>query len=273
MQRLRAIELRTAEQVRARGKAVARRFISYDTAARVQDLRVALHRPAMRGAEQALVSAPGQPAHLPASQLAELDQLYPPHGSYDYEDETLLRRGATRAREIRRLPGAASARSFLEVGCSDAMVAAALAGDADLVVAADIDPHFDGRARAAGASALLTDITSAGLADGSVDFVYSFDSFEHFPDPSAALTEMTRVVRPGGHIYLRFGPLYWSPFGEHAYHALNVPYCQVLFEDEAIQSFCRSRGRPEIDFGHVNRWSLRQYRGLWARHPELSLIR
>jgi len=42
--------------------------------------------------------------------------------------------------------------------------------------------------------------TLAGVADGSLDFLYSSNCLEHLPDPEAALRNWLRVVRPGGHI-------------------------------------------------------------------------
>ncbi len=42
------------------------------------------------------------------------------------------------------------------------------------------------------------DATRMDFPDGSFDFVYSFDVFEHLPDPARVLDEIARVLRPGG---------------------------------------------------------------------------
>jgi ubiquinone/menaquinone biosynthesis C-methylase UbiE len=41
------------------------------------------------------------------------------------------------------------------------------------------------------------------LADASADFLLMFLSFHHFPDQPAAVTEIARVVKPGGRVILR----------------------------------------------------------------------
>jgi SAM-dependent methyltransferase len=44
--------------------------------------------------------------------------------------------------------------------------------------------------------------TSLEFEDGSFDAVVSFHAIEHIPDIDAALSEMTRVLRPGGRLLL-----------------------------------------------------------------------
>ncbi len=46
------------------------------------------------------------------------------------------------------------------------------------------------------------DATDSGLPDASFDVVYSFDSFEHFDEPRAAVREAVRLLRPGGFLYI-----------------------------------------------------------------------
>jgi ubiquinone/menaquinone biosynthesis C-methylase UbiE len=102
--------------------------------------------------------------------------------------------------------------------------------------------------------------------DESFDFVFSYDAFEHVSSPDAVLKEAIRVVKKGGYIYFDFGPLYYSPFGEHAYASITVPYCQFLFPRDMLNDFAAAKGLQLIDFNHVNGWSLEQYRALWQKY-------
>jgi SAM-dependent methyltransferase len=67
------------------------------------------------------------------------------------------------------------------------------------------------------------------LPDASVDAVFSTDTFEHVMDLDLAFGELYRVLRPGGVLRTRFGPLFYSPYGYHLHWACQVPYAHLLF--------------------------------------------
>lgn len=46
------------------------------------------------------------------------------------------------------------------------------------------------------------DIQALSLADSSVDILLTFDVLEHVPDPIAAFTSFSRVIRPGGRLIM-----------------------------------------------------------------------
>jgi SAM-dependent methyltransferase len=254
-------------------KAFARKVLPRSAVVQIRGLKVALHRRELRAAEAALRDAPQEPVHLDPAMLAELHDAYEEPDEYPYDPDTLAARGAARARELLRLPGGGTASTFLEIGCWDGMVSAAISRRGRNSTAVDNrSAGFDQRARDCGVELLTMDGASLDFADHTFDFVFSYDAFEHFEDPAAVLGEMERVVKPGGRIYARFGPLYLSPYGEHAYRSVALPYCQVLFADDDLNAFCRSRGVRAIDFGHVNRWRTSDYRDLWKRHARLRPI-
>lgn len=70
---------------------------------------------------------------------------------------------------------------------------------------------------------LVGDACRLPLRDGSVDLVVSFEAIQHVPDSGQALDEMSRVLRPGGHLVVTFPFLYgecdlrdhrrWTMFG------------------------------------------------------------
>ncbi len=211
-------------------------------------------------------AATAAPSYLDFRALETLQMNYPPLPEYGYDLHALETRGIARAVQILRLPGARGARSFLELGCWDGMVSCCLSRKGKRVTAIDnTDAGFDKRALCEGVRMLKMDAADMRFGDETFDFVFSYDAFEHFASPEGVLREAIRVVRKGGHIYLEFGPLYYSPFGEHAYRSITVPYCQFLFQKDLINGFTAQKGLDPIDFSHVNGWSLEGYRELWRK--------
>ena len=209
-------------------------------------------------------NAPQIPAFLEPDNLPILQRHYPILPEYGYGADELERRGYARTKEILNLPGASTAKSFLEIGCWDGMVSHALQLKGKQTTAVDNRAEgFDQRALNAGVRLLQNDATHLQFEDGSFDFVFSYDTFEHVAQPERVLQEAARVTKKGGHVFLEFGPLYYSPFGQHAYRSVTVPYCQVLFSKETLQQFVIQRGLDPIGFSKVNEWSLDQYRELW----------
>ena len=144
-----------------------------------------------------------------------------------------------------KAPGA----STLEIACADGMVSRHLAKAGAHATALDLtDALFDDSARDAGVRLIEADAAAMPFADAEFDLVCSFNAFEHFADPEAVLREAIRVTKPGGVIYLLFGPLYWSSYGLHAMLSITVPFCQVLFDRAVLESYVADRGLAPIPF-------------------------
>ena len=66
--------------------------------------------------------------------------------------------------------------------------------------------------------------------DGHAEFdvVVSRDTFEHIHDLPDVLRDVARLLRPDGRVYVGFGPLYRSPFGDHGLLGLHLPWAHLL---------------------------------------------
>ncbi len=214
--------------------------------------------------KRALAAAGASPEFLDADALAVLQARFPPAPDYGYDPASVDRRGRIRARELLRMSGARAATDFLELGCWDGMVAAGLARAGKRAIGVDQrGDGFDARAVAAGARLQAMDASRLDFEDSRFDFVYSYDAFEHFEAPDGVLAECIRVLKPGGRLFVEFGPLFLSPLGQHAYRSIRVPYCQCLFAPETLAAYTAGHGLPPIEFDHVNRWPIARFRALW----------
>ncbi|MFD5295985.1 class I SAM-dependent methyltransferase [Streptomyces mutabilis] len=101
----------------------------------------------------------------------------------------------------------------LDAGCGTGRALPPLraaVGRSGLVVGADLTPAMlqaavrTGRDRAG--RLLLTDVAALPLRSRSLDAVFAAGLIAHLPDPAGNLTELARVVRPGGVLAL-FHPI------------------------------------------------------------------
>ncbi|WP_053699398.1 class I SAM-dependent methyltransferase [Streptomyces sp. NRRL F-5755] len=79
--------------------------------------------------------------------------------------------------------------------------------------------------------AVLADGYLLPLADGTVDVCFSSNVLEHVADPRTFLSELVRVTRPGGLIYLSFTN-WLSPWGGHEtapWHYLGAGRARTLY--------------------------------------------
>ena len=232
------------------------------TAARVLSRRRSVER---------VLARPGPPAFYDDdATLAALLGRAGSRGAYRYDPDSLARRGGRRAATVLSLPVRPSGGRLrvVEVGCGDGMAGRALADAGADVTLVDLDDWRDGRAK--GVAFHQGDACGRlPLPDGSADVACSFNAFEHLHDPAAALAEMVRVVRPGGLVHLKFGPLYAGAWGLHAYKTLPVPYAQWVFSPGRLASLLGERGISDLggdrdDLQPMNRWTARQFRDLFA---------
>lgn len=73
--------------------------------------------------------------------------------------------------------------------------------------------------------------------DGSFDAVFSWSAFEHIAEPIEVLSEIRRVLAPGGAFFLQLWPFYYSAKGSHLwewypedFHHLYRPESEIAHE-------------------------------------------
>jgi len=181
--------------------------------------------------------------------FALLQERYPgiPVGDY-YDPRTCWKRAAQRAIKLGDLvPGNLRTAEVLEVGCGDGLTGHLLASSGHHVILSDMDDWRDERSRSL---PFVKAVLEEGLPfpDASFDFIFSYESFEHFKDPAKCFAELTRLCRPGGTAYFEFGPIYASAWGLHAYTTLKMPYAQYLLSEAFI-----SRQIGELGISDLNR--------------------
>jgi SAM-dependent methyltransferase len=107
-------------------------------------------------------------------------------------------------------------------------------------------------------AAIVGDGQRLPIATGVFDICHSSNVIEHVASPRNFLSEMLRVVRPGGLVFLAFTNWY-SPFGGH-----DTSPWHYLGGDRANRRYERKHGRPpmnrygielfRLDIGQVLKW-------------------
>jgi ubiquinone/menaquinone biosynthesis C-methylase UbiE len=101
------------------------------------------------------------------------------------------------------LPYVENAR-VLEAGCGTGMILKEVAPRARQAVGLDISPGMLRAARGRGLDVVNASVTHIPFPDGHFDLAYSFKVLAHVEKIGAAMAELGRVVRPGGHVIAEF---------------------------------------------------------------------
>lgn len=104
-----------------------------------------------------------------------------------------------------------------------------------------------------GISWQLADIQRLPFEDGYFDTVISCETIEHVPEPRLAVTELARVLRPGGRLILTT-PNYFGPFGLY-------------------RAYLRCVGRPYTEAGQpINNLVMLPLTRRWVRQSGLKVL-
>lgn len=149
------------------------------------------------------------------------------------------------ARLLEKLGGKLGGGRALEIGCGRGVGIDIILGrfGAGGVRAFDLDPDMVERARRRVAKygdrveLHIGDATDIGGPDGHYDAVFDFGIIHHVPDWQRAVTEVARVLAPGGRFY----------FEEVTAHALQRPTYRKLFDHPEDNRFGATEFVSELE--------------------------
>ncbi len=95
-------------------------------------------------------------------------------------------------------------RDVFEAGCGTGLLLREASRVARTAVGLDLSRGMLGMALQRGLNVIQGSVTSVPLPDASFDLVYSMKVLAHVPPIREALAELSRLVRPGGHLLLEF---------------------------------------------------------------------
>jgi SAM-dependent methyltransferase len=122
----------------------------------------------------------------------------------------------------------------IDFGCGEGREAIEIAQKgARKVIGLDIRETVLERARANAIEAGVSTLCQFEKSTNAVaDIIITIDSFEHFADPSQALTTMYDLLKPGGILMVSFGPPWYHPYGGHFFSVF--PWAHLLFTEAAL---------------------------------------
>jgi SAM-dependent methyltransferase len=130
---------------------------------------------------------------------------------------------------------------LLDFGCGAGGETIWVANHVRSVTGVDLDAEYLAQAQATLSQSGLRNCrfvycsgTHLPFREASFDAVFSTDTFEHVMDLETAFSELYRVLRPGGRLISRFGPLFYSPLGYHLRWACQVPWAHLVFGLEPV---------------------------------------
>lgn len=218
-------------------------------------------------------NAQNEPAYLGFEQIKNLDGAFVEVAKYEYDEKSCRQRGEKRANDLSKIIADPKNKKILELGCSDAMTSVALKNKGYQVTALDLIDQRLAPAKNADIPFIKSTAENIPLETQSLDFVFSYNSLEHFTDPQKVLKEIHRILKPNGYFYADFDPLYYSPRGLHAYRKINIPYLQILFALNDLKKYADIHNLNWSELPYVNAYSLTKFRSIWSETKNSFLIK
>lgn len=163
-------------------------------------------------------------SRAPSSRVSEFKELWRLWRNESEEPEAFYGALAERAvADLERWFGPLGGQEIADVGCGPGWYAAAFSAAGAKVLPIDNDLAALEAAGSMPEGAILGDAMDLPIPDASLDGVFASNMLEHTPEPRRVISEIARVLRPGGWAYLSWTN-WFSPWGGHdmtPYHFLG----------------------------------------------------
>ncbi len=163
-------------------------------------------------------------------------------------------------------------RVVIDFGCGEGDEAIEMAKrGAARVMGIDIREDVLQMARQKAFAAGVTDFCHFGRSAAEpADVVVSVDAFEHFAKPDYVLRMMNAFVKPGGQVFVSFGPTWYHPLGGHLFSVF--PWAHLVFSEKALirwRSDFKTDGATKFSevAGGLNRMTIGRFEALVANSP------
>lgn len=83
--------------------------------------------------------------------------------------------------------------------------------------------------------------------DNLFSLVVSLNSFEHIMNPELAITEIHRVLKKDGIVFLKFDPVWTADSGNHFMQYVKEPWAHLIYSDEQISEMMKRNGATEVE--------------------------
>lgn len=174
--------------------------------------------------------------------------------SQGYNDYFLLEKSLTKTFETRlnkiNRQFACNYQDLLDVGCGPGFFLNVARKKGWKVKGVEISEFAATFAKKNFGLEVINGALEAGLFNpGSFDLVTLWDVLEHLPEPLDTLTEINKVLRPGGALVLTTGDIgsYFAKLCGSRWHLLNIPEHVFYFNQQSIQHILVKAGFNVVD--------------------------
>ncbi len=112
--------------------------------------------------------------------------------------------------------------------------------------------------------------------DNFFDACLCINAFEHVANPQEALTEIRRVLRPGGWAYISFDPVWTCDTGSHFFHRVAEPWGHLVYSAAEFAARMLSNGASPDEVREfssaMNRWRVVQFRSVFQEAQRCAHI-